>query len=154
MSNDIRTAIPEALAHAGVTFTATYRGERKNALGGGNTMDEWSCVFRREEGDRYVEFAYFTGLGLRKKGRYLSSLEWRTPDKPQAPSPADVLQCLIFDAEACDQSFESWCSEFDYDTDSRKALDTYEECQINGDKLRSIFTREQLDQFAELLRDY
>lgn len=155
MSNEIRTKITEILSHAGVRFSAIYMGEKKNALGGTGTMDRWECTFERgEDRPEMIEFDFFTGLGLRKKYPYFHNLEWQKPDKPQAPHPADLLYSLTRDAEACDMSFGTWCNEFGCDTDSRKALETYEACQRDGDKLRGFFTREQIEAFANVLQDY
>ena len=70
-------------------------------------------------------FFYFTGGGLVEKN-----------GKPKKPSLDDVLYCLVNDALACEMSFEYWCSELGYETDSRKALQTYLDCQDIGHKLR------------------
>lgn len=56
----------------------------------------------------------------------------------KAPSAADVLYCLCADASALDEGFEDWCSNFGYDTDSRKALDTFLACQSVGRKVRTF----------------
>lgn len=56
--------------------------------------------------------------------------------KPVKPSLDDVLYCLVSDADAAEMTFSEWCSNFGYDTDSRKALATYELCQQSADKLR------------------
>lgn len=47
------------------------------------------------------------------------------------PDPADVLWSLCMDASTCISSptFEEFCSEFGYDTDSRAALSTWDECR-------------------------
>lgn len=170
-ADDIRTQIDEALAQAGVTFTPHYAGERKKALGGSTTMDEWHCVFKREEGDGYVEFDFFTGLGLRKmppwgpgvqgydngptpsRGTLLHE-QWVKQAKIQDPHAADLLHSITLDAQWASESFASWCEDMGCDTDSRKALETYEACQNNADKLRSFFSREEIERFTELLQDY
>jgi hypothetical protein len=56
--------------------------------------------------------------------------------KPVNPKALDVLFSLTIDASACDESFSDWCSNFGYDTDSRKALDLYLKCQANAEILR------------------
>lgn len=156
MSDAIRTQVTEILAHAGVTYAAEYRGEKRNALGGNTPMDQWTCVFTRIEGRaQIVEFDYFTGLGHRKAPAGVT----RAFDKvrmaqPQAPHPADLLHSLILDSSAAEQSFASWCDEFGYDTDSRKALATYEACQQEADKLRGFFARETLGSLTDALQDY
>jgi hypothetical protein len=162
-ADNIRDAITKTLAEAGVTFSATYSGERKNALDGHAPMDAWRCEFKRPELGHVVAFEFYAGFGHRELPEWgrkpprpgsLLHAQWVAQAKPGAPSPADVLVCLIRDAEACDQSFESWCSDLSYDTDSRKAFATYEACQRNGDKLRGFFKRSLQAQFSRLLQDY
>lgn len=70
------------------------------------------------------------------------------------PTQANVLYCLLLDAAAHMYTFQEWCNEYGYDTDSRKALDMYMECQATHDKLRDIFTYEQEDKLRSLLEDY
>lgn len=47
------------------------------------------------------------------------------------PVASDVLSCLVFDAQTVksrqsfEESFEEWCQELGYDSDSRKAEATY-----------------------------
>lgn len=64
------------------------------------------------------------------------------------PSAADILDCLSSDACGIEQSFEDWASDLGYDTDSRKAFDTYQTCQRQAKELRSLLGREA---FNELL---
>lgn len=47
------------------------------------------------------------------------------------PDQADVMWSLCMDASTCISSptFEDFCSEFGYDTDSRSALATWDECR-------------------------
>jgi hypothetical protein len=99
------------------------------------TADHWNITIGGEV------FDYYTGIGHRKGG------------KPFRPSLSSVLYSLVLDSSACDQSFDSWCSDFDYDTDSRKALETYLACQESVNKLRrvGICIPENLREF---FRDY
>jgi hypothetical protein len=62
------------------------------------------------------------------------------------PNAADVLNSLALDARACDMSFANWCQEYGYNTDSRQAFKTYEECQQNGDKLKSVFPANMIEE--------
>jgi hypothetical protein len=69
-------------------------------------------------------------------------------------NPAEVLANLCRDGrDASSQSFESWASEYGYDTDSIKALDTYRACQKAGDDARKLLSSAPagtFDKFAEL----
>lgn len=169
-ADNIRAEVFQLVALACVSFAAEYRGECKRALGGTHAMDEWRCTFTRTDG-RPEEFEYFTGLGLRalppwkfgasgydggpapRRGS-LSHEKWQAAAKPIPPHVADILHSLILDSSAASQSFESWCSEYGYDTDSRKAFATYEACQRNADKLARLFDRATLEALSETLQDY
>lgn len=163
-----------------VVFTATPMGEKKNAFSEGVTMDRWLCTFTRTNGTRSEEFEFFTGIGLRapatqiakmqakydypgltendiKRGtsygrRYLARVEELR--KPQAPHAADVLHSLILDSSAVGQSFDSWCADLGYDSDSRKAEKTYRACQENADKLARIFDRADIAALETAFQDY
>lgn len=172
MSEAIRTAVQTIIADAGVTFSAIYHGEQKGALGGNHPMDKWSCAFTKGDGrEAHEEFEFYTGLGHRKPAEWkfgcrgydggpkptpgtLLYEHWQADARPQAPHAADVLHSIILDSSAVGQSFQSWCDEFGYDSDSRKAEATYRACQENADKLSRIFNHQQREALAEALQDY
>lgn len=54
----------------------------------------------------------------------------------KVPTLHSVLECLIMDAECAQDSFDDFCVNMGYETDSRKALDTYLLCQSSGVRLR------------------
>lgn len=64
------------------------------------------------------QFEYWTGTGLK-----------------DAPRLDDVLFSLTLDASALEMNFEVWCSEYGYNSDSIKALKTYQKCLENAYKL-------------------
>ena len=115
-------------------------------------------------------FEYYTGLGhrvdndaaklarnaLKNVSKY--SIAWRdcvlNNRVPVYPAVAGLLYSLQLDAEACGQCFDAWCRELNYDTDSRKALETYLLCQQDGMKYNQLFSREQREAIAEMLQDY
>lgn len=71
--------------------------------------------------------------------------------KPKPPTAAEVLACHCRDWQESDCAFDEWAGAFGYDTDSRKALATYEACRAAGPKLRALgLTREQIARFADL----
>lgn len=57
-----------------------------------------------------------------------------------APTIAQVVSCLLSDARSADEhsTFESFCSEFGYDDDSRTAERTYLACRECSSALRRI----------------
>ena len=71
-----------------------------------------------------------------------------------APSVVDILHSLLQDSQSADQTFENWCSELGYDSDSRKAESTYNECRKILRWLQSCLTAEELEQFGKLFQDY
>lgn len=56
------------------------------------------------------------------------------------PTVRDVLECLLSDASgvANSESFEDWCGDYGYDTDSRKAERTYNACVEQTESLRQL----------------
>lgn len=107
------------------------------------------------------QFDYFTGCGHRtpygsikpkNPRRFHEAEEWICQSRATKPSLDDVLNCLLSDALAMDQSFEDWCSDLELDTDSRKALDQYLACQDSGHKLRRA--KIDLEFHRERLQDY
>jgi hypothetical protein len=57
------------------------------------------------------------------------------------PELADVLYCLLLDAGAMDETFESWCGNFGYDSDSRAAEKVWKACRQNGKRLLNLIGR-------------
>ena len=58
--------------------------------------------------------------------------------RPIQPKLEDILECLIMDIQASQGSFDDFCDEFGYDSDSRKAFSIWEKCCENNKKLRSL----------------
>jgi hypothetical protein len=171
MSKEIEDQVDLILKNCEVTYLATHAGQRKRD---GWDCDAWLVSFTLRDGRaEHEEFDYFTGLGHRKPDdsamakmsaqslRNVSKrmIAWedhykRFPGKVVRPHAAGVLHSLLLDADAAEQSFASWCSELGYDTDSRKALATYEACQANSDKLCRVFDRVAREALREALQDY
>ncbi|QIG56934.1 hypothetical protein vBPaeSS2019XI_056 [Pseudomonas phage vB_Pae-SS2019XI] len=87
--------------------------------------------------------------------RILARVEWEKRHlKPVAPCAADVLYCLLSDANGADQNFNDWCADFGYDPDSRKALATYDECSKVLADVRAFFSAAEREKLAELLEGY
>ena len=154
-----------------IPYSTVYKGEQQK--------DNWNCdawLFTINN----QSFNYFTGLGHREKNtpalrgqvaygfqgltyedkegktvygrKYLAKVE--ASRKPQNPAIAGLLYSLILDGTACNESFAAWCDNFGYDTDSRKALETYEQCKKGFDKLRKVLSSGQIEHVRKLLEDY
>jgi hypothetical protein len=78
---------------------------------------------------------------------------------PLAPLPApkleDVLYSLLMDASAYRMTFDEWCDEYGYDTDSRKDHAMYMQCSEAGLKLtRLVGSNHALQKLEELFQNY
>lgn len=67
--------------------------------------------------------------------------------KPETPRPYDVLTCITKNDPG---SFEEFCSDFGYDTDSRRAEQVYFAVQKEWSKARRFFTSEELEEMQEI----
>jgi hypothetical protein len=93
--------------------------------------DHWKCVLKM--GGKRMTVVFSMGYGHNGK----------------APKAADVLDCLCNDATGLDNSsgFEDWCSEYGYETDSRKAERTYKTIERQAKRLKH-FLGESFEDFA------
>lgn len=71
-----------------------------------------------------------------------------------APCAAGILYCYVSDMDLGSESFEEFCSNCGYDTDSRKALEIYLACQSVGNEMTKFFGNTLLNEVRELLEDY
>ena len=58
------------------------------------------------------------------------------------PAIDDILECLFSDVDAGSVSFNDFCADFGYNSDSLKALDTYRACMDTATRLRSALGAE------------
>lgn len=71
------------------------------------------------------------------------------------PEPESVMHCLIMDSDVLDAGgFESWASDFGYDTDSRKAESIYKACLEIALKLRAGLGESIMAELREAGQDY
>lgn len=157
------TAVADYLRNAGVVYEAFFTGPTKR--------DNWDCdswkVTFSVSGKASESFDFYTGTGHRRRAtkmpasvsrnpRSMASVIWKEkhPEFPVTPCAASVLYSVIMDSTATEQSFADWCSEFGYDTDSRKAMDLYLLCQANSDKLHRVFNPQQVADLRDLLDEY
>ena len=72
-----------------------------------------------------------------------------------APKLADILYCLVSDAEVLDYpTFEEWAGSFGFNTDSREGERAYRACLEIGLKLRAMLGDETLSKLREAAQDY
>lgn len=121
---------------------------------------EWRATLTR--GDRSHTTAYKTGVGHARTmpTRYRDDLpeferkqRWLEDARAAvAPTAAHVVASLMSDASSGLDTFEGYCSDLGYDTDSRKALDTYLACQGALTAMRRMFG-EHFDAVVEAARE-
>lgn len=92
-----------------------------------------------------VSFKYRTGLGhaTKRKDFFKKTTKKSIYDSTDevdihVPKLKDILYAMAWDAKVSDGTFEDFCSELGYSTDSRQALKTYLKCQESGAKLKKI----------------
>jgi hypothetical protein len=103
--------------------------------------DNWSEVGSVKEDGTGLQVDFWTHLE-----KYIKS----TGDNgPVTPTAYDVLACISSDVSMSD-NFGNWCSDFGWDTDSRKALATFERCKELAAKLKAFFTADELEQLEEI----
>lgn len=73
---------------------------------------------------------------------------WEEQISKATPTEYDILSCL---ETYMPDTFEDFCSEFGYDTDSISALKTYLACQKQWSNIRKIFTEEQIEELTTIL---
>ena len=147
----------EYLAAQGVNFFARLLGETKRDSW---TCDEWRVSFKRVHLDSRLpvrdkaplETAYYTGTGHRAKPT--KRMSWDNAPRPVAPTAGSVLYSLLLDASGADENFYDWCDNYGYDSDSRKALATYEACCIIRADVNKFFTAAERAELAAILEDY
>jgi hypothetical protein len=96
-------------------------------------MSHWLCRFNHPDG-RQMRVHFSMGSGHAGK----------------APRADEVLDCLASDAAGVSnaQSFDDWCAEYGYDTDSPKAEKIYNACHEQAADLETFLGS---DAFKELL---
>lgn len=84
---------------------------------------------------------------LRYKGRRYTFDFWQGVGITDDPTAAGVLECLLSDSTVSDD-FEEFCSEFGYDTDSRKAEATHKACVRVGENIKRLLG-DDYDEFLQ-----
>ncbi len=132
--------------------------------------DAWEVTLSYK-GQEYTT-KYHTGIGRRKlaKGASVSykgsNVSYTTKDTTEkfdvvqanklglivvvAPTLSDVVHSLLCDASCATNTYEEWCSDLGYDIDSRKALDTYLQCQTTSLKMRRLLSSKIVEDLMRL----
>jgi hypothetical protein len=100
-----------------------------------------------------ITFPYSYGWTKPKKVRKPWGYETIDAVRPRLELK-DVLYCLVMESFYCSNTFEEWCDSIGESTDSRKALDTYLQCQTHRNALLKMVGHDGLDELVELYSDY
>lgn len=65
-----------------------------------------------------------------------------------------VINSLLLDYIDYNTTFEDFCDEFGYSSDSIKASKIYKQCQKNTEKMNNLFYVDELESLREKLQDY
>lgn len=113
----------------------------------------WNVTITHKGG--FFTVPYKTGLGLivKPKHKQPDYMMPREP-KPAIPTNKDVMYSLLMDADVGDSTFQDYCDNMGASNDSISSLKVYQTCCKYAVQLRKVFTREQMAQMREALRDY
>lgn len=78
---------------------------------------------------------------------------WMGSAHTKAPTKKDVLYSMIMD-DVSYMDFNEFCSNFGYDNDSIRALNTFKACQTQTDNFYRLFNEDEREILRELLEDY
>lgn len=126
--------IREFIAANMLTMTCEPTDTNPNMEDSAN-MDHWACKIQRLHRGRTRTLTLPFSMGYGHNGA--------------APKLDEVLDCLVSDMT--EVTFEDWCNELGYDTDSRKALRTYRVIAHQTRKLER-FLGESLDALIQCER--
>lgn len=115
------------------------------------------------QGIAHVPGYYKTPAGYDRRELEKAAVIGKYPANPNGffsktlppPTLREILYSLVLDSSAINcASFEEWASEYGYETDSRKAEATYNECVRIGLQLRAMIGNASLEQLSNLFQDY
>jgi len=89
----------------------------------------WGASLDWDKQDEWQQNANGYRCTLRYDGRQYTFDFWQGLGISRDPDAEGCLECLLSDAQAGEMDFEQFCAEFGYDTDSRKAEQTWKRCQ-------------------------
>ena len=91
--------------------------------------------------------AIFNVTMKRATGSYTFTFGQSVANGRNEPTNYDILACLEV---YCPDTFEGFCSEYGYDTDSRSALNVFEAVQEQAAELNDLFSSEELEKLSEI----
>jgi hypothetical protein len=143
-SNKYDTQAEQFLTSNGIKFRATLSNTKTPAWGNDGkhghhyrvTLYSVCTPDRGNHDTRRLTFDFWSSISDQIKGI-------------KTVRPYDVLACVSGDAY-CPETFEDFCADYGYDSDSIKALQTFRRCSAFSKRLRAFFTAEELKQLQEI----
>jgi len=117
-----------------IEFSTAFAGYRKHFVDDKEKRNTYECTFKKREYPIKTMSVMF--------GQSIVNTE-----KKKAPTAYDVITCLVKNNPG---SFEDFCSEFGYDTDSRKAEKTYHAAYEEWMDVKSFFNRTEIEEMQEI----
>lgn len=130
------------------TTTSTYDQQAKDFLQKTGTSFHiaYKSHSRYFDEDKDCRDIYWITL-KNSSHRYRFTFGQSIANAGEAPSEYDVLACLTkYDPN----SFEDFCSDFGYDSDSRRAEKTYKAVCKEWENITKLFTSEEIEQLQEI----
>lgn len=113
-----------------VTLKALCNGNIKISSEYGRTRKPWTAY------DEWQKQAHPYRVTLTYERRRLTVDFFMGSANTSEPDAEGVIDCLLSDAQAGEQSFEDFCADMGYDLDSRKAEQTWKQCRAYAPKVR------------------
>lgn len=135
MSDYEQQALDFAEKH-GVTLTVTFSHYGLYFPDDKEKRDVYNCFLQRKGKGYSFTFGQSIAHSTGSKKWVGQGIKRKEVSNKKVPTMYDILACLQkYDPD----TFDNFCSEFGYDTDSRKALDTYLSVQEEWKGVRSLF---------------
>lgn len=172
MKTDYEKQAEKFLADTNSTLTIEFLKNDYHFDGDKDKRDIYTCTLKR--GSRKYKFNF--GQSIAKSGFYFTvgrskfeidrkhidskyifsicrninagfELSKDTIHKPEEPTAYDILACLT---KFNPYTFEDFCSEYGYDTDSRRAKKTYKAVQKEYNSLAAMYSDSEMELMAEI----
>ncbi len=128
--------LQQFISSQGLTMTAKRINSNPN-MSDWKDARHWSCIIRKPKPEDAIHHDLYKLVIPFSQGSAHTD----------PPTIEDVLDCMASDASGYDnaRSFEDWCSEYGYDTDSRKTESTFNVVKDQAEELKSFLGNDTYD---------
>lgn len=132
--------------HYRCTISGAERGHVSFDFWNSYADEEWNWTYsnRFEAKGKFVNRQFGYGQETMYE-RYKSN--FAKGRKKETPTAYDLLACIEKNEPG---TFTDFCSDFGYDTDSRRAFDVYQAVQEEYSKIRRFFTAAEIEELQEV----